>query len=74
MPVPFQSYMTNIEAKTGISSDGFKKLAEKAGFMKDGKMKPEVKATQIFNWLKAEYGLGHGHCQAMWASLNGKTE
>ncbi len=53
----FQAYIDNIKAKTGLSASDFKKKAEAKGFLKDGKLKPETKATQILNWLKEDYGL-----------------
>ncbi len=32
-----------------------------------------VTATQITDWLKADFGLGHGHAMAIFALLKGKT-
>ena len=26
---------------------------------------PKTKATEVTDWLKAEYGLGHGHAMAI---------
>ncbi len=69
----FQAYMDNIKAKTGLSPEDFKKLAADKGYLIDGKLNPEVKATEIANWLKAEYDLGHGHAMAIFAALKGKT-
>lgn len=69
----FQSYIDNIKAKTGLSPDDFRKLAHARGFMAEGKMKPESRATMVTDWLKAEYGLGHGHAMAIYAALKGKT-
>ncbi|WP_228234824.1 DUF4287 domain-containing protein [Allomuricauda sp. M10] len=68
----FQAYLDNIQAKTGKSPSDFKAIAEKMGFTQNGKIKPEVKATQITNWLKEEFGLGHGHAMAIYALLKGK--
>ena len=68
----FQSYLTNIEAKTGKSPDDFRRLAEEKGFTENGTIKPGVKAGQITDWLKAEYDLGHGHAMAIYALLKGK--
>jgi hypothetical protein len=68
----FQAYLDNIQAKTGKSPSDFKALAEKMGFTQNGKIKPEVKATQITNWLKEEFELGHGHAMAIYALLKGK--
>jgi hypothetical protein len=70
----FQAYIDNIKAKTGKSPAEFKELAEKKGFLKDGNIIETVKATQITNWLKEEFELGHGHAMAIYASFKGKTE
>lgn len=70
----FQAYLNNIKEKTGKGPDDFKKLAEKKGFLENGKIKPTVKATEITNWLKEEFELGHGHAMAIYAALKGKTE
>ena len=70
----FQAYIDNIKVKTGKGSEDFKKLAEKNGFMIDGKLNPNTKATEITDWLKNEFGLGHGHAMAIYATFKGKTE
>lgn len=70
----FQAYIDNIKAKTGKTPSDFKKLAEKKGFMKNGELVKTVKATEITNWLKEEFELGHGHAMAIYASFKGKTE
>lgn len=67
----FQAYIDNIQKKTGKSPDDFKKMAEEKGFLVNGEL--TVKATQITNWLKEEFELGHGHATAVYASLKGKT-
>jgi Domain of unknown function (DUF4287) len=70
----FQAYIDNIKAKTGKSPAEFKALAKDKGFY-DGKAIPAgVKATEITDWLKAEFGLGHGHAMAIYAVLKGKKE
>lgn len=56
----FQAYITNIQGKTGKTPGDFKNLAEKKGFLKDGKPVPGVKATEITNWLKEELNSGTG--------------
>lgn len=56
----FQAYIDNIEKQTGVGPDEFIRLATEKGFTKAG-----TKATQITDWLKAEYGLGHGHAMAI---------
>lgn len=70
----FQAYIDNIKAKTGKSPDDFRKLAETKGFLENGQIKPTVKATQITDWLKQEFDLGHGHAMAIYAAFKGKTE
>lgn len=70
----FQAYLDNIKAKTGKSADDFKKLAEKKKFIIKGELDPKVKATEIVNWLKEEYELGHGHAMSLYAYFKGKRE
>jgi hypothetical protein len=70
----FQAYLDNIKAKTGKSPSDFKKLAEKKGFIVDEKLNPKIKATEITNWLKEEFELGHGHAMAIFAAFKGKIE
>ena len=68
----FQAYIDNIRTKTGKSPDDFRKLAEEKGFIEDGELK--VKAGEIVSWLKEDFGLGHGHCMAVYAAFKGKTK
>lgn len=70
----FQAYMDNIKAKTGKSPEDFKTLAAQKNFLVDGKLNPNIKATEITNWLKAEFELGHGHAMAIYATFKGKTK
>jgi hypothetical protein len=70
----FQAYLTNIEAKTGVTPAQFRSLAEKKGFTKDGKLAPGVKAGAIVKWLKDDYALGHGHAMAIVALLKGQQK
>ena len=70
----FQAYIDNIKAKTGKSPEDFKKLAEEKGFVVDGKINPTTKATEITNWLKEDFDLGHGHSMAIYATVKGKKE
>ncbi len=70
----FQAYIDNIKAKTGKTPADFKKLAEKKGFLIDEKLNPKTKATEITNWLKEDFELGHGHSMAIYAIFKGKTE
>ena len=65
----FQAYLDNIEKKTGKNLDDFKKIATEKSFLVDGKL--TVKATEIVNWLKTDFELGHG--MAIFAAFKGKT-
>lgn len=56
----FQAYLDNIQKQTGVTPAEFIKLATDKGFTKPG-----TNATMITDWLKAEYGLGHGHAMAI---------
>ena len=67
----FQAYLDNIKAKTGKSSEDFKKLGEKKGFLQKGKLNPGVKAGEIVDWLKKDFNLGHGHAMAIYALFKG---
>ena len=69
----FQAYLDNIEAKTGKTPADFKLIAADKGFYDGAHIPAGVKATQITDWLKAEFGLGHGHAMAVYALLKGKT-
>lgn len=69
----FQAYIDNIKAKTGKTPDDFKKLAEEKGFLKNGELVVGVKAASITDWLKNDFGLGHGHAMAIYATFKGKT-
>jgi hypothetical protein len=70
----FQAYIDNIKAKTGKTPADFKKMAEEKGFLKNGELVKTVKATEITNWLKEEFEIGHGHAMAIYATFKGKTE
>lgn len=56
----FAAYLTNIERQTGLGPDAFVRLATEKGLTAAG-----TKATKITDWLKADYGLGHGHAMAI---------
>lgn len=55
----FQAYLDNIEIKTGKTPNEFIALAAEKGF------DSETKSGDIASWLKADFGLGHGHAMAM---------
>jgi hypothetical protein len=52
----YQAYLDNIKAKTGKTPDDFRALAAGKGL---------TKYPEIMAWLKADFGLGHGHANAM---------
>ena len=56
----FQAYLDAVQTKTGKTVSDFRKLADKKGLQKSG---------EIVAWLKEEFGLGHGHAQAVSACL-----
>lgn len=58
----FQAYLDSIKRQTGKAPADFHTLARKKGLVGPG-----VKATDLTNWLKQEFGLGHGHAMAIWA-------
>ena len=68
----FKTYIKNIEENTGKTAQDFQNIAEQKGFINNGEL--AVKATEITNWLKEEFGLGHGHAMAMYAYIKGKRE
>ncbi len=55
----FQAYLDNIEAKTGITPQGFVDMAKEKGFDE------HTKAGEILQWLAADYELGRGHGMAI---------
>jgi hypothetical protein len=65
----FQAYLDNVQAKTGKSPEDLQALARGMGLLAVG-----VKATQVTDWLKADFGLGHGHAMAIYAYLKGKRD
>jgi len=57
----FQAYLDTIKAKTGKTPEDIKQDAIATGILK-----PDLKAGELVAWLKQTYGLGHGHCMAIW--------
>lgn len=55
----FQSYLDNIETKTGLTPRQFIELAAERGFG------PGTKATPILEWLKTDHDLARGHGMAL---------
>ena len=63
----FQAYLDSIKSKTGNTPDDFKNQLQEEGLLK-----PDLKATELINWLKKNYDLGHGHSMAIWAVFKSK--
>jgi hypothetical protein len=63
----FQAYLDTIRDKTGLGPDDFLALAEQRGFLA-----PDTKATAVTDWLKADYGLGHGHAMAIYSLVKAR--
>ena len=59
----FRAYIENIQAKSGMTPDQFWGLANKKGFVKDGKV--VAKYAEMLKWLKSDIGLGHVHASFM---------
>lgn len=56
----FQAYLDAVEQKTGLTPRQLIAIAEQKGLA--GR---SVKAAEILEWLKNDYGLGRGHGMAM---------
>ncbi|RQO55401.1 DUF4287 domain-containing protein [Paucibacter sp. KBW04] len=67
----FQAYLDTIQSKTGKSPADFKALAKAKGWMKGPSLSAEIKATQVVDWIKQDFALGHGHAMAIYALLKG---
>ena len=59
----YKAYLDNIKAQTGKTPEDFVRAAEKKGFLKNGKV--VAKHSEIVAWLKKDFGLGHGHANAV---------
>lgn len=52
----FQAYLDTIKAKTGKTPADFKAIAQEKGL---------TTHAELMAWLKTDFGLGHGHANAM---------
>ncbi|MEZ5500557.1 MAG: DUF4287 domain-containing protein [Steroidobacteraceae bacterium] len=68
----FQAYLDNIQAKTGLSPNDFRRLAAKRGFVGSNGLVEGIKVSDIVNWLANDYRLGRGHAMAIVALLKGR--
>ncbi len=64
----FQAYLDTIKAKTGKTPEELKEDADKAGVYSYN-----MTATDLKNFLKKEYDLGHGHSMAVWLIFKQKN-
>jgi Domain of unknown function (DUF4287)/Domain of unknown function (DUF5655) len=60
----YQAYLDTIKKNTGKSPEDFRALAAEKGLLQPG-----VKAAAVLAWLKADFGLGHGHAMAMYGTI-----
>ncbi len=67
----YRAYMDNIEAKTGKSPEDFWILANKLGFIKEGKV--VTTHAHLLKWLKSDIGLGHVHANMVIMYLRLRT-
>jgi hypothetical protein len=67
--INLEAYYKTIKKKTGKTPADFKELAINKGYVENGVLKPSVKATEVIAWLKADFGLGHGHGLALYHSF-----
>jgi len=74
LTVSFQAYLDTIEAKTGKNAAQLRQLAADKHFTVDGKLRADVKAGTVIDWLKTDFGLGHGHAMAVVALLKGSKQ
>lgn len=70
----FQAYLDNVQAKTGKCPADFQRMAAEKGFAGPQGIVSGIKATQITDWLKRDFDLGHGHAMAIVALLKGKKD
>lgn len=63
----FQAYLDNIKTKTGKTPEDFKRQLQKEKLLN-----PDFKASDLVNYLKKNFDLGHGHSMAIWAVFKSK--
>jgi Domain of unknown function (DUF4287) len=69
--VTYKAYMQNIETKTGKTPEDLWKIANKMGFIKEGKI--VATHAQLLGWLKSDVGLGHVHANMVIVYLRLRT-
>lgn len=68
-PINLKAYFATIKIKTGKTPADFRSLAEQKGWMQGEILKSDIKAMQVFDWLKDEFQLGRGHGMAIYHIL-----
>ena len=64
----FQAYLDAIEDRTHLTPAQLLEIAAERGYG------PTTKAAVVVDWLKTEYGLGHGHAMAFVHLIKNGTE
>jgi hypothetical protein len=72
--INLKAYYATIQKKTGKTPADFRALAAAKGYLTDDKLRDDIKATTIFDWLKDDFGLGRGHGMAVYHSLKTGNE
>jgi hypothetical protein len=67
--VNLQAYFDTIKTKTGRTPADFRQLAKQKGYLVNGELKPDIKAAEVFKWLKDDFGLGRGNGMAIYHAL-----
>lgn len=70
----FQGYLNSIERITGKTPADFRALADQRGYMLGSILRDDIKAKQVIDWLKSDFGLGHGHSMAIFTLLKGRKK
>lgn len=67
----FQAYLNNIKTRTGKTPEDFKKLLQKEKLLN-----PDLRPSDLVNYLKKNFDSGNGHLMAMWAVFksNGRVQ
>lgn len=68
----FKGYLNTIEELTGKTPKDFLRMAKSRRYLEAGKLRKDVKAGEIIDWLKADFDLGRGHAMSIVALLRGK--
>jgi hypothetical protein len=71
LTLTYKAYMQNIGAKTDKPAEDFWELANKMGFIKEGKI--VASHAQLLKWLKSDTALGHVQANFIIAYLRLRT-